>query len=152
MLQSLLGSVQGTLAPVAGVADRLRLTFQNLLLNLDDLNPSALRETFAVVAQAAAIVIDTTVGYTVVPFTTNAVWTVNAPAAVVGGRLISICIRNVSGGALGAATWTGGAGGFRLAGAWVNPANNTMRVISFRGDTTNNIWTEVARNAADVPV
>lgn len=72
----------------------------------------------------------------------------NAPAATVG-QTITITVINTTGGALGAATFTGGAGGFRTAGAWVQPATGNRRSATFQWD--GSVWQELSRNAADVP-
>lgn len=71
----------------------------------------------------------------------------NAPASGYG-KLITITIANGSGGAMGAITWTAGAGGFRLAGAFTNPATANQRSILFRWSGL--VWHEISRTAADV--
>jgi hypothetical protein len=73
----------------------------------------------------------------------------NAPVGVAIGRRLTIQIKNASGGAAGVATFTGGAGGFHLAGAWVQAANGNGRSATFAWDGVN--YAEVSRNAADVP-
>lgn len=57
----------------------------------------------------------------------------------------SVTIINTSGGALGAATWTG----FKLGAAWVQPANGFRRTIEFEVDGAG-IAHEINRSAADV--
>lgn len=70
----------------------------------------------------------------------------NSPAATVG-QCLSITIINTFG-VLGAATFTGGAGGFRIGAAWTQPANGFSRTIEF--EWTGSVWKEVSRTAADV--
>lgn len=87
--------------------------------------------------------------------TNNVAFTINAPvfngAAIAGvatlpnGSIISITIRNASGGALGVATFNAV---FKLS-AWTQPANGNSRTISFRWDGTN--WVEMNRTTADIP-
>lgn len=102
---------------------------------------------------AAAMAVDVSLGNTFRVTPTNAVaFTFNAPTnppAATVGQEIRITIINTTGGALGAATFTGGAGGFRLAGAWVQPATGNRRTVSFAWD--GSVWQEISRNAADVP-
>jgi hypothetical protein len=70
---------------------------------------------------------------------------VRAPAEPTLGQQFTFTIRNVSGGALGAATW---GASFKMA-AWTQPANGFSRSIIFEYDGTDFI--EVSRTAADVP-
>lgn len=85
----------------------------------------------------------------VVTATNNTAFTINAPTnppATAGtGQLLTLTIRNASGGALGVATFNAI---FKLA-AWTQPANAFSRSITFRWDGTN--WVEVARTTVDVP-
>jgi hypothetical protein len=48
---------------------------------------------------------------------------------------------------MGVLSWNGS---YRLAGAWVNPANGFNRSTTFRRDTTAAAWYEIARVGADV--
>lgn len=86
--------------------------------------------------------------------TNGVAFTLNAPTSTPGGagtpasQQITIRIKNTTGGALGAATFTGGAGGYRLGAAWTQPATGFSRSITFVWDRTN--WIEVSRTAADV--
>lgn len=72
----------------------------------------------------------------------------NPPPAGQSQR-ISIKIINTFG-VLGAATFTAGAGGFRIGAAWVQPANTFSRTIYFDFDQVANAWVESSRTAADV--
>lgn len=96
--------------------------------------------------------IDASLGDNFIITATNGVaFTVNAPTNVplsTYTKHLTITIANGSGGVLGAITWTAGAGGFRLAGAFTNPANATQRSVIFRWNGT--VWHELARTAADV--
>lgn len=67
-----------------------------------------------------------------------------APVNAVVGKAISLDIYNGTGGAL-TTTWNAV---FKLAGAWVDPANTKRRTITFYYDGTN--WVELSRAAADI--
>ncbi|MCI0349115.1 MAG: hypothetical protein L0Z53_06780 [Acidobacteriales bacterium] len=77
--------------------------------------------------------------------TNGTAFTINAPNNRRTGRKITFDIKNSSGGALGAITWNAV---FKLAGAFVNPANTFRRTITFYDDGTNYI--EINRAAADI--
>ena len=143
--------ITGTLTPFSG-ATKL-LTFENVRLNVGSLSATVSTISVARPVQAATVAVNGGTAWTILILTTNAGHTIAAPTGVfVDGQLITVTIRNLSGGAAGTATWTAGAGGFRLAGAWVQGANGNQRSATFRFDATANAWYEVARNAADVPV
>jgi len=72
---------------------------------------------------------------------------ISNPIQVWNGRQISIEVLNKAGGAIGAITW---GSAFRLAGAFVNPANGKRRVISFYYDVSVAAWIETSRVAADI--
>jgi len=99
-----------------------------------------------------AVAIDCSLGTDFIITVSNAVaFAVSVPTNVPASGLtkdITVTINNASGGAHGAITWTGGAGGFRLAGALAAIANGTQRTIIFRWSGL--VWHEVARTAADV--
>jgi hypothetical protein len=69
------------------------------------------------------------------------------PVNAISGQRITIRIKNTSGGALGAVTWQSA---YKLAGAWVNPADGHSRSITFLYDSTG-AAAEMYRSAADVP-
>lgn len=75
----------------------------------------------------------------------NPALTYNAPTGGTVGQRISIRIRNVSGGAMGAITWNAA---FKMSG-WTNPANQKNRVIVFEFDGT--YWNEYSQSPADIP-
>ncbi len=81
----------------------------------------------------------------IVPASTAAAFTINAPTSPTTGQQITVVVRNTSGGALGAATWNA----IYKMSAWVNPANANSRSITFRYDNTS--WIEMSRTPADVP-
>lgn len=81
----------------------------------------------------------------VISATNGTAFTINAPTKPMTGRVITITIRNASGGALGAATWNAV---FKL-GGWVQPVNTASRSIIFRYDGSN--WIEITRGVVDVP-
>jgi hypothetical protein len=72
-------------------------------------------------------------------------FTVSNPINAVSGQHLFITIKNTSGGALGAVTWSSA---YKLS-AWTSPANGFSRSIEYRYDGTNFI--ELARTAADIP-
>lgn len=77
--------------------------------------------------------------------TNNTAFTINAPINRITGQIFTLTMRNVSGGALGAATWNAV---FKMS-AWTNPANGQSRSIAFRDDGTNYI--QVYQTGVDVP-
>lgn len=77
---------------------------------------------------------------------TGAAFAINAPLNPAFGRTITIVIRNINGAGLGVATFNAV---FKLAGAWVQPANTFNRSITFRHDGTS--WQERGRSPADIP-
>jgi hypothetical protein len=102
--------------------------------------------TSVTVTYSASMTINASQGNSFIITATNATaFTINAPTNGRAGQIISVTIRNTSGGALGAATWNAV---FKLS-AWVNPATAFSRSIQFRYDGTN--WIERSRTPADVP-
>lgn len=71
-------------------------------------------------------------------------FTISFPTNGVKGQRLMYCIRNLSGGALGAITWTS----FKMA-AFTNPANGFNRCIEFKFDGFN--YYEINRTTTDVP-
>jgi hypothetical protein len=61
------------------------------------------------------------------------------------GQILTICLKNASGGVMGAVTW---GTKYKMA-SWTNPANGYSRSITFFYDGTN--WIEQSRTTADVP-
>lgn len=75
-------------------------------------------------------------------------FTVGAPTIGVGyvaGTTMVVDVLNSSGGALGTVAWHAS---YKLAGAWVSPANTKRRTISFYYD--GSAWVETSRAAADI--
>jgi hypothetical protein len=72
-------------------------------------------------------------------------FTINNPINPSYGQIITITIRNVSGGALGAATW---GSAFKMS-AWTNPANGQSRSVTFRYGQS--VWLQIAQTGVDVP-
>ncbi|MFN2547649.1 MAG: hypothetical protein ABR567_09475 [Myxococcales bacterium] len=70
---------------------------------------------------------------------------IGAPSNPYLGMELTVKIKNISGGAVGAYTWPGS---FKMS-AWVNPAATFSRSIVVRYDGTN--WIECARTPNDVP-
>jgi len=67
------------------------------------------------------------------------------------GQVWSLAIINTTGGALGAATFVTAPGGYKLAGAWVQPANGFRQIITFYYNPGTLFNYEIARTSADVP-
>ncbi len=83
--------------------------------------------------------------YFPVTVTNTTAFTVAAPTGPFTGQLITIQIVNISGGVMGTITWNAA---FKLAGAFVNPADTKSRLIQFI--CNNGTWFEVSRTANDV--
>lgn len=91
----------------------------------------------------------------VITATDNVAFAINAPIStapaltgitgVTSCQVITITIRNTSGGALGTATWNAV---FKMA-SWTQPATGYSRSITFKWNGTN--WIEIGRTAADIP-
>jgi hypothetical protein len=97
-------------------------------------------------AYSASITIDAATTNAAEITATNATaFTIQAPTNPADGQLLTVTVRNTSGGALGAVTWNAV---FKLA-AWTQPANGFSRSITFRYNATN--WVEISRTTADVP-
>lgn len=77
--------------------------------------------------------------------TNGTAFTVSNPTGPVDGQRITITVRNTSGGAMGAITWSAT---YKLA-AWTNPANGFSRSVDFKYNGTN--WVEISRTTVDVP-
>jgi hypothetical protein len=75
--------------------------------------------------------------------------TIASPTNPLDGQEADFVIFNNTAGAI-TTTWSGAANGFLKAGAWVDPAAGKRRSIRYRYDTTTNMWTEIARGAADM--
>jgi hypothetical protein len=79
----------------------------------------------------------------------NTAFSISNPSGTTptSAQRIKITIKNVSGGALGTATFDTF---YRLA-AWTQPANANSRSIDFEYYPPDNVWREVSRTPADVP-
>ena len=96
-------------------------------------------------------------GNVILTVTDGANMTINNPINSVGGpyyaagSLLTVTIRNTSGGSLGTITW---GSHFKLAGAFVPPASGSNRSITFANSSVYGVsdgWCEITRTAADVP-
>jgi hypothetical protein len=67
------------------------------------------------------------------------------------GQIWTLVIANTTGGALGAATFVTVAGGYKLSGAWTQPATGFRRMVTFYYDPVALLNYEISRSAADVP-
>jgi hypothetical protein len=81
----------------------------------------------------------------VVTATNGTGFTIATPTNPASDQLMTLTIRNTSGGALGTITWDTA---YKLA-AWTSPATANSRSITFRYNGTN--WVEIGRTTADVP-
>lgn len=81
----------------------------------------------------------------IITATDGTAFTIAAPTNPLDGQVLTITIRNTSGGALGVATWNAV---YKMA-AWTQPATGFSRSITFQYNGTN--WVEVSRTPADVP-
>ena len=77
--------------------------------------------------------------------TNGTAFTVSNPTNSVTGDIVTVMVRNTSGGVLGVLTW---GGSYKLGAAWVQPANGFSRTIQFLNDGTN--WVEINRTAVNV--
>jgi hypothetical protein len=107
------------------------------------------RYPLTAVAYSAAMDINASLGgaFMIAP-TNNVAFTINAPTnppAATQGQVLSVTVKNASGGALGVATWNAV---FRLS-AWTQPANGFSRTITFQWNGTQ--WVESSRTTVDVP-
>jgi len=74
-------------------------------------------------------------------------FTVNALSGTTfAGQIVTVIIRNASGGDLGTTTW---ASSYRL-GPWVNPKTGYQRVITFQADAAGTTFYEISRTPRDV--
>jgi hypothetical protein len=72
-------------------------------------------------------------------------FTINTFSKAADGQRVTITIRNASGGAMGAVTWSAA---FKMS-AWTQPANGFSRSIDFKYNGTN--WVQVSQTGVDVP-
>jgi hypothetical protein len=96
---------------------------------------------------AAVVTVDARQGRTFTITATNTSPWALVVANAVAGQEIALRFRNTSGGVMGTITMPTT---FRLAGAWVNPANSTNRVLVLTYDPSG-VWYEVSRSPADIP-
>lgn len=109
----------------------------------------ALQQAKANIAYSASMTPDADAANVHQAFCNNGVaFTINAPSGTPSpGQKLTIRLSNVSGGALGAATW---ATGYKMA-AWVQPANGFSRSVTFFYDDSTPAWVEISRTPSDVP-
>ena len=109
-------------------------------------SPSNHTPTYKNITYSASMTPDAIVAHDFIISASNGTaFTINNPTNGYSGQILTITVRNVSGGALGAVTW---GGAYKMA-AWTSPADANSRSISFRYNGTN--WVEISRTAADVP-
>lgn len=124
-----------------------------------DLNPNTLTATSVVantitgnlVQSRVVLTYGTTVAFDAslanvysLTVTDGVAFAISAPTNATAGKVITITIRNTSGGAVGTITWNAI---FKMA-AFTTPATAFNRSISFVYDGTN--WVELYKTAADV--
>jgi hypothetical protein len=133
------GTVWGLNTPPG---DALQVTIANRRVWV----PGSLRLRRSAPTWGASITIDTTLGnFFTITASSGIAYAITQPGTGEDGAEITITVRNTSGGALGAATWSTA---YKMS-AWTNPANGFSRSISFVCDGTN--WIEKSRTPADVP-
>jgi hypothetical protein len=109
------------------------------------LTVAQVKDTTTAPTYGASVAINAALGnHFVIVVTDTSAFTIANPTNPTAGQMISLNIRNGSGGSMGAITW---GGDFRLS-AWTNPANGYSRSIQFRYYGTT--WVEESRTAADV--
>lgn len=99
----------------------------------------------AIIAYGVALAVSGVANTYFVTATNGVAFTVGAPAVAVAGQLMTLTIKNTSGGALGVATFNAV---YKMS-AWVQPATGFNRSITFIYDGAS--WIEQGRTAADVP-
>jgi parallel beta-helix repeat protein len=77
--------------------------------------------------------------------TNTTAFTINTPTKGNRGQILTLTIKNASGGAMGTITW----GAAYYMSAWTNPANGQNRSISFRFD--GSAWVQISQTGVDVP-
>lgn len=131
--------IHGTITIVSSTLSRVRL-------NGVVLDAGSVLTRIQAPAWGAAVAIDANDGLAVtVTATDNTPGVIGAPAHAVTGQVLTLTIKNASGGALGGTTFNAV---FKLGAAWADPANGFSRSIQCRFDGTN--WVELFRSAADV--
>lgn len=111
------------------------------------LPPANRAHTVYTLTYGVTVTVDATLGDVQRLVVTNGVaFTISAPKNPDSVQMgLTFEILNSSGGAMGAITWNAL---FKLAGAFVNPANTKTRTITFYFNGTN--WIEQSRAAADI--
>jgi hypothetical protein len=79
--------------------------------------------------------------------TNSTAFTINTPIKGHHGQIITITVKNASGGALGTITWSGA----YYMSAWTNPSDTFNRSIMFKYDSGSGAWLEVSRVSTDIP-
>lgn len=115
---------------------------------LDDDPINGAETTAAALAYSTSITPNTLLGAVQeITITDNVAFAINTPLNPTTGRFLTLTIRNSSGGALGAITWSAA---FKMA-TWTSPANTKQRSINFYYSPAGN-WVEASRTASDVPL
>jgi hypothetical protein len=109
-------------------------------------------EAIATLSYATVMAPDLAKGSVIVVTPTNNVGFTFDPILNAGsGQIWTLVIANTTGGALGAATFSTAPGGYKLAGAWTQPATGFRRMVTFYYDPVALLNYEISRSAADVP-
>lgn len=128
---------------IPSVGDAIQVDYTNRRVWI----PGSLQLRFQTVTYGTTVSIDPALGniFSVTATDTTA-FTIGQPALpALPGLQITVTVKNTSGGVI-ACGWSPA---FKLAGAWVQPANGFCRTITFYCDGTD--WIEVSRTAADTP-
>jgi len=120
------------------IAKALSVNSKGILVQYRNYNAQTVQPTVPVDVAAGTLVN--------INVTSTTAFTINSPTNDgAAGQLLTICVKNTSGGVLLGITW---GSEYKLA-SWTNPANGYSRSISFFYDGTN--WIEYSRTTADVP-
>jgi hypothetical protein len=77
--------------------------------------------------------------------TSHADFSIAAPTSPVSDKVITVTVRNASGGALGKTTWNAA---FKIS-AWTNPADGHSRSVVLRFDGAH--WVQIGQTGSDIP-
>lgn len=128
---------------VPAVGDAVQVDYTNRRVWI----PGSLQLRRQTITYSAAMTFDPALGnFFEITATNGVAFVINQPVLpLLAGLFVTVKIKNTSGGALGAVTWSAI---FKMS-AWVQPANGFNRAITFECDGTN--WNEISRTASDVP-
>lgn len=134
------------LAPFGGIAEAMRLVGTLALAGSNVAEPGRIQFSRKLLTYGTSIAVNSAQGNLFIITASDGVgFTIGAPSNPLDGQVITIMVRNLSGGALGTATWNAV---YKMS-AWTNPANGFSRSVSFVYDSVN--WVQCSPAAVDVP-